>query len=387
MSNVQNIKMSESNLSESISLQRVSASSGKSIKVENVEKFYGELQVLKGVSFTLEEGEFLTLLGPSGSGKSTTLGIISGFIDADKGDIKIDGHSVIGTPPRHRNLGIVFQNYALFPHLTVSENIGFGLRMRKVDKASRKSQSYEMLGKVGLEGLGERKPGELSGGQQQRVALARALIINPAALLLDEPLGALDRRLRQQVELEIKGIQKETGVSVLHVTHDQEEAMVMSDRLAVMNHGLIEQIDTPTNVYKYPSTRFVAEFLGEVNLFDVRIQDFVSNKAMVTYQDGSVGSAHVSSALAANVIPGKNGSVCVRPERLQILASNENADNEFTAIVKESIYLGATTRMTASAMGRDIIVTSSDNENFSVSESGSEIRIGWNSDDGQLLFD
>jgi putative spermidine/putrescine transport system ATP-binding protein len=360
---------------------------GKSIEVQEVEKFYGDQRVLKGVSFTLEEGEFLTLLGPSGSGKTTTLGIISGFIDSDGGDIRIDGHSLLGIPPKNRNLGIVFQNYALFPHLTVSENIEFGLRMRSVDKASRHRQSAEMLDKVGLNGLGKRKPRELSGGQQQRVALARALIINPAALLLDEPLGALDRRLRQQVELEIKGIQKETGVSVLHVTHDQEEAMVMSDRLAVMNNGQIEQIGTPTNVYKYPSTRFVAEFLGEVNLLDVQVQDFVGNKAAVVYANGNTGKAHVSSTLAENAIPGNKGMVCVRPERVQMLGRNETAENELLAVVRESIYLGATTRTIVMAMGEEIIVTNSDKESFSVPDAGSEIRIGWNSDDGQLLFD
>jgi len=360
---------------------------GKSIEVQQVEKFYGEQQVLKGVSFTLKEGEFLTLLGPSGSGKTTTLGIISGFIDTDAGDVKINGQSLIGIPPKNRNLGIVFQNYALFPHLSVSENIEFGLRMRKIDRASRHRQSAEMLRKVGLEGLGSRKPRQLSGGQQQRVALARALIINPTALLLDEPLGALDRRLRQQVELEIKGIQKATGVSVLHVTHDQEEAMVMSDRLAVMNNGLIEQIGTPTNVYKYPSTRFVAEFLGEVNLLDVQVREPVANKAAVVYRDGSIGKAHVSAELAANVIPGKNGTVCVRPERVQILGRDQHAENELSAVARESIYLGASTRPMVTALGKDIIVTNADQQDFTVPQAGSELRIGWNSDDGQLLFD
>jgi len=360
---------------------------GKCIEVQEVEKFYGDQRVLKGVSFTLEEGEFLTLLGPSGSGKTTTLGIISGFIDADGGDVKIDGQSLLGIPPKNRNLGIVFQNYALFPHLTVSENIEFGLRMRSVDRASRHRQSAEMLDKVGLNGLGKRKPRQLSGGQQQRVALARALIINPAALLLDEPLGALDRRLRQQVELEIKGIQKETGVSVLHVTHDQEEAMVMSDRLAVMNNGQIEQIGTPTNVYKYPSSRFVAEFLGEVNLLDVQVRDFVGNKASVAYANGNIGKAHVSPVLATNAIAGNKGTVCVRPERVQILAGSDSAENELQAMVRESIYLGAMTRTIVTAMAKEIIVTNSDHETFAVPETGSEIRIGWNSDDGQLLFD
>jgi len=375
------------NQAETDALQTDIDKPGKSIQVQQVEKFYGEQQVLKGVSFTLKEGEFLTLLGPSGSGKTTTLGIISGFIDTDAGDVKINGHSLIGIPPKNRNLGIVFQNYALFPHLTVSENIEFGLRMRKVPRASRNRQSAEMLRKVGLDGLGSRKPRQLSGGQQQRVALARALIINPTALLLDEPLGALDRRLRQQVELEIKGIQKATGVSVLHVTHDQEEAMVMSDRLAVMNNGLIEQIGTPTNVYKYPSTRFVAEFLGEVNLVEVQVRELVGNKAAVVYPDGSIGKAHVSAELAANVIPGKSGTVCVRPERVQILRNDEHTENELSAVARESIYLGASTRTIVTALGKDIIITNADSENFTVPEAGSELRIGWNSDDGQLLFD
>jgi putative spermidine/putrescine transport system ATP-binding protein len=355
--------------------------------VQKIEKIYGKHQVLKGVSFTLEEGEFLTLLGPSGSGKTTTLSIIAGFTEMDSGDIRIGGSSLIGTAPKDRNLGIVFQNYALFPHLTVTENIEFGLKMRKVDKATRSKKSADMLGKVGLEGMGDRKSRQLSGGQQQRVALARALIINPTALLLDEPLGALDRRLRQQVELEIKAIQKETGVSVLHVTHDQEEAMVMSDRLAVMNLGQIEQIDTPTNVYKYPSTRFVAKFLGEVNLIDVQVRDFADAKARIVYPNGNTGKAHVSSALAVNMAFGKNGMVCVRPERVQFLDKDESAENELICVVKESIYLGATTRTVVTAFGIDIIVTNSDEESFTVPVQGSEVRIGWNSDDGQLLFD
>jgi ABC-type Fe3+/spermidine/putrescine transport system ATPase subunit len=219
------------------------------------------------------------------------------------------------------------------------------------------------------------------------VALARALIINPTALLLDEPLGALDRRLRQQVELEIKAIQKETGVSVLHVTHDQEEAMVMSDRLAVMSHGQIEQIDTPTNVYKYPSTQFVAKFLGEVNLIDVQVRELDGDRARVVYSNGDNGKAHVSAALVESARQASSGKVCVRPERVQFLHRDARAENEVTGVVKESIYLGATTRTIVRVADLDVIVTNADMQHFSVPEPGTEMRIGWNSDDGQLLFD
>ncbi len=356
----------------------------RDIEVTGLGKRYGSVVVLHDVSFTLRDGEFLTLLGPSGSGKTTTLGIIAGFVEPDSGDVRVSNRSIVDLPPRQRNLGIVFQNYALFPHLTVSANVEFGLRMRKVARAERQRRARHMLERVGLAGFGERTPAQLSGGQQQRVALARALIIDPAALLLDEPLGALDRRLRQQVEIELKSIQRETGVSVLHVTHDQEEAMVMSDRLAVMRAGRIEQIDTPTNIYKYPRTRFVADFLGEANLFDVTVRANDGTHAMVTYADGSSGAVHVAGAGTADD-GGARGTVCVRPERVRFAHAGENAENSVEGTLTGYLHLGSSVRCTVRALDREVVVTHADHAGFVPPLPGTRVRLAWGRSDGQLL--
>jgi len=358
----------------------------RDIAISGLAKLYGSSRVLNDVSFTLRNGEFLTLLGPSGSGKTTTLGIIAGFVDPDYGDVTVGGRSVIGQPPRKRNLGIVFQNYALFPHLTVAANVEFGLRMRGVPSDEREHRCKRMLERVGMVDFAQRRPAQLSGGQQQRVALARALIIDPVALLLDEPLGALDRRLRQQVGVELKNIQRETGVSVLHVTHDQEEAMAMSDRLAVMSAGRIEQIDTPSNVYKYPCSRFVAEFLGEANLFDVTVQEIAGIRATVTYSDGSRGVAHVSGG-RSDVGGGGQGTVCVRPERLRFATGTDVADNLVTGTFASCLHLGSSWRCMVQALGQNLIVTRQDHDDFSPPLQGTSIRLAWGAPDGQLLAD
>ena len=363
---------------------KASANSARDIDVSGLGKLYGAVHVLHDVSFTLRNGEFLTLLGPSGSGKTTTLGIIAGFVEPDYGDVRVGDRSIVGLAPRHRNLGIVFQNYALFPHLSVAANVEFGLRMRKVPIAERKLRSKRMLERVGLAEFAQRTPAQLSGGQQQRVALARALIIDPAALLLDEPLGALDRRLRQQVEIELKSIQRETGVSVLHVTHDQEEAMVMSDRLAVMRAGRIEQIDTPTNVYKYPRTRFVADFLGEANLFDVKVRENDGKRAVVVYADGSSGAVHVSDARGAGG-SGGGGTVCVRPERVRFADDDEMAENAVSGRFGGYLHLGASLRCVVHALGREVIVTLLDHAGLAAPEPGARVRLVWSAADGQLL--
>jgi len=362
------------------------AENPRDIAVSGLAKLYGSARVLNDVSFTLRDGEFLTLLGPSGSGKTTTLGIIAGFVDPDHGDVTVGGRSVIGQPPRKRNLGIVFQNYALFPHLTVAANVEFGLRMRSVPSDERERRCKRMLERVGMSDFAQRRPAQLSGGQQQRVALARALIIDPVALLLDEPLGALDRRLRQQVGMELKSIQRETGVSVLHVTHDQEEAMAMSDRLAVMSAGRIEQIDTPSNVYKYPCSRFVAEFLGEANLFDVTVQEIAGIRATVTYSDGSHGVVHVSGGYSGVGGEGQ-GTVCVRPERLRFATGTDVADNLVAGTFAGCLHLGSSWRCIVQALGQNLIVTRQDHDDFSPPPQGTRIRLAWGAPDGQLLAD
>ena len=358
----------------------------RDIDVTGLGKRYGAVPVLHDVSFSLRDGEFLTLLGPSGSGKTTTLGIIAGFVEPDYGDVRVANQSILALEPRQRNLGIVFQNYALFPHLSVAANVEFGLRMRKVGAAQRAQRGRRMLERVGMAEFAQRMPAQLSGGQQQRVALARALVIDPTALLLDEPLGALDRRLRQQVGIELKSIQRETGVSVLHVTHDQEEAMVMSDRLAVMRAGRIEQIDTPTNVYKYPSTRFVADFLGEANLLAVTVERTDGTQATVIYADGSRGSVHVSAARGAGGA-GSPATVCVRPERLRLTTGGKTTRNTITGIFVGHLHLGATLRCMVHALGRELVVTLADQAGFAAPEPGTQVGLAWGAADAQLLAD
>ncbi|MCA0317189.1 MAG: ABC transporter ATP-binding protein [Proteobacteria bacterium] len=246
-----------------------SASSPASIGLDAVSKSYdGRVRAVDAVSLDVKPGEFFSLLGPSGCGKTTTLRMIAGFETVDTGRIRVGDRDVTDVPVHKRDMGMVFQSYALFPHRTVAENVAFGLRMRKVPKAEIEERVRAALALVALTGFEDRRPGQLSGGQQQRVALARAIVIRPPVLLCDEPLGALDRKLRQQMQFELKQLQKELGVTLVFVTHDQEEALAMSDRIAVMNAGRIEQIGTPTEIYDRPRTRFVADFIGEINLIE-----------------------------------------------------------------------------------------------------------------------
>ena len=244
----------------------VSIGRGASVSLAGLEKRYDRVNAVAGVSLDIRSGEFLTLLGPSGSGKTTTLMMIAGFETPTAGDIAIDGKSVVGMPPYRRNIGMVFQNYALFPHLTVAENIGFPLKQRGVAKAERAKLVGEALELVHLPGYGERYPRQLSGGQQQRVALARAIVFQPRLLLMDEPLGALDKQLRENLQLEMRRLHADLGITFIYVTHDQEEALTMSDRIAVMNEGLVAQVGSPEDLYDRPCNRFVANFIGEFEL-------------------------------------------------------------------------------------------------------------------------
>jgi putative spermidine/putrescine transport system ATP-binding protein len=245
------------------------ASSPAAIRLDDISKSYdGRVRAVDQVSLDVRPGEFFSLLGPSGCGKTTTLRMIAGFETVDTGRILVGDRDVTDVPVHRREMGMVFQSYALFPHRTVAENVAFGLRMRKVPKPEIEERVRAALAMVALTGLEDRRPGQLSGGQQQRVALARAIVIRPPVLLCDEPLGALDRKLRQQMQFELKQLQKDLGVTLVFVTHDQEEALAMSDRIAVMNAGRIEQIGTPEDIYDRPRTRFVADFIGEINLID-----------------------------------------------------------------------------------------------------------------------
>ena len=286
---------------------------------------------LAGIDLAVRAGELVTLLGPSGSGKTTLLKVIAGFETPDAGSVHLASRDVTFASPAKRDIGMVFQHYALFPHMTVAQNIAFPLEMRRVERGERRRRLEEVLQLVDLTGYGERLPRQLSGGQQQRVALARAVVFGPRLLLLDEPFGALDRKLREQMQLELKRLQRRLGLTALFVTHDQEEALILSDRIAVMNQGRIEQVGTPPEIYARPVNRFVADFIGESNLFQAR--------------SDSGGTAVLSGGVRVRLpsvpsSPGAEVGLLVRPERPRLLADGQGADNVFAGVVSEVIYLG-----------------------------------------------
>jgi len=321
-------------------------------------KNYGAINVLDNVSLAVKSGEFITVLGPSGCGKTTTLRIIGGFTMPDQGQVVIRGRDVTHLPPYKRNIGVVFQNYALWPHMNVYEILSFGLRIRKLPKPEINKRVKRALEMVQLSGLDERYPRELSGGQQQRVAMARALAIDPEVIILDEPLSNLDRRLRGELRIELKRLQRALGVTMLFVTHDQEEALSMSDRVIVMNQGKIQQIADPRSIYEHPSNRFVAGFLGEANfLAGHMVENLPQNKAHVRLDNGALITAYASVAKQV----GTRVQVTVRPEWLVIERNPswvaDASQNSFECTITEVIYEGASIRygMVSGAQEGDVM--------------------------------
>ena len=304
------------------------------LELAGVRKHYGSVAAVDDLDLGLRTGEFLTLLGPSGSGKTTTLMMVAGLQQPDAGSITLNGVSVARLPPYRRDIGMVFQSYALFPHMTVRRNIAFPLEMRGLAKAEIGRLVDEALALVKLPDHGDRLPRQLSGGQQQRVALARAMVYRPALLLMDEPLGALDKKLREQLQLEIKRVHRERGISVLYVTHDQEEALTMSDRIAVFNRGRIEQIGTPEELYDRPATRFVASFIGDTNFLSGRVVAVAGGVCAI-----ETAAGRVEASLRRPVAVGAPVTVAVRPERV-VLGPSPGGGNGLVGTVSDIIFLG-----------------------------------------------
>jgi spermidine/putrescine transport system ATP-binding protein len=308
---------------------------GGEVQLVDLVKRFGDFTAVDGLNLRMPSGEFFSLLGPSGCGKTTTLRMIAGFERPTEGQILLDGDDMASTPPHKRNVNTVFQNYALFPHLTVEKNVAFGLKYHDVAKNEQMERVGRALELVRLTGFEKRRPNQLSGGQQQRVALARALILNPAVLLLDEPLGALDAKLRKALQIELKTIQEEVGITFIYVTHDQEEALTMSDRIAVMSNGRIDQVGPPKEVYEEPSTAYVADFLGVSNLMDAAAYGPAPGGAKV-----KSGEFELVAGQGEEDAHGKV-KLCIRPERVELEAPNSIGPNRIPGMVERIVYVGS----------------------------------------------
>ena len=347
------------------------------VKLTRVTKRFGDVVAVDDLTLEIGRGEFFSLLGPSGCGKTTTLRMIGGFEDPSEGTISLRGRDVTDLPPYRRSVNTVFQSYALFPHLNVFENVAFGLRRKKTERDEIDRRVGETLRLVDLEGFDKRRPGQLSGGQQQRVALARALVNEPDVLLLDEPLGALDLKLRKQMQLELKRIQHEVGITFLYVTHDQEEAMTMSNRLAVMRQGRIEQIGRPRDVYETPATEFVAGFLGASNLLDGELKDQRGEEATVLVEGGTAITLPTDRL---NDLRGRF-KIGVRPEKIFLLRGSESVPEGWNCVngtIRDSAYIGVSHQFTIDGPGeRTLTVYEQNFAGTRVPRPGTSVRLAW----------
>jgi ABC-type Fe3+/spermidine/putrescine transport system ATPase subunit len=341
------------------------------LELIDLRKRFGAAQAVDGVSIGVERGERLALLGPSGCGKTTSLNMIAGFLEPDSGSIRIGGREINALPAHKRDIGMVFQQYALFPHLTAGENVAFGLRMRRVDKAEQRRRVAEALAIVRLAGLEERYPRQLSGGQQQRVALARALVLRPQMLLLDEPLSNLDAKLRQEMRTELLSILDEVGITTILVTHDQEEALALSDRLAVMNQGRIEQAGLPGDVYRRPASAFVAKFLGDTNVVEGRVSETTGGALFCELANGW----RVATEPRPGLPIGQKVEIILRAERLRVSDASAGGVNSFPVTLEHAIYLGVTTRYVVRS--GDVRLVALAREQSEGLEPGAELHLEW----------
>ena len=354
------------------------------VEFQRVQKSYdGENLVVKDLNLAMPKGEFLTMLGPSGSGKTTCLMMLAGFETATHGEILLDGRPINNVPPHKRGIGMVFQNYALFPHMTVAENLSFPLEVRKIGKSDREAKVKRALNMVQMGDFGTRRPAQLSGGQQQRVALARALVFEPELVLMDEPLGALDKQLREHMQFEITRLAHELGITTVYVTHDQTEALTMSDRVAVFDDGRIQQLAPPDQLYEAPENSFVAQFIGENNTLEGVVRSVDKDTFVIALDDGSE-----INAVPVNVSqPGQRTKVSIRPERVEFNKDRLKAHaHTLKATVKEFIYMGDVFRFRMSVAGNDDFIVKTRNAPDAVKlKAGQEIEIGWLAQDCRAL--
>ena len=352
------------------------------VRFVGVQKSFGAAKVVHDLNLDIKRGEFITLLGPSGSGKTTCLLMLAGFEALSQGDILVDGRSIGYVPAQKRNIGMVFQSYALFPHMTVAENIAFPLTCRKLRSAEIEAQVKRALAMIKLESFASRLPGQLSGGQQQRVALARALVFQPSLVLMDEPLGALDKQLREEMQYEIMSIQQELGVTVVYVTHDQSEALTMSDRIAVFNAGVIQQLAPPREIYEAPANAFVARFIGENNRLVGKVSERNGSSCAVTLASGARLRARPVNAGAV----GSPSTLSVRPERVVLGAAAASRANRFEALVSNVVFHGDHVRVAMQVAGQDGFVAKLSNVvGVEVPVAGSSVAVGWDEDDCHAL--
>ncbi|RUV01931.1 ABC transporter ATP-binding protein [Mesorhizobium sp. M6A.T.Cr.TU.017.01.1.1] len=350
--------------------------------LQGVTKAFASLVAVDAIDLELRTGEFLTLLGSSGSGKTTTLNMVAGFIKPTEGRILIDGHDATHIPPHKRGIGMVFQNYALFPHLTVGQNIGFPLT--RTPKAERAGLVREALRLVGLEGLEDRFPRQLSGGQQQRIAFARAVVYRPRLLLMDEPFGALDKRLRETLQLEVRRLHQELGITILHVTHDQEEAIVLSDRIAIFSRGRIEQLDSPKGIYERPKTLFVADFIGDANIFRGEISHDGGNIAV----EGDGWCLHGPSQHSGEFTAGTRAGLVVRPDKISLASVNSPITpgiQRIMARVRQVVYLGETVKYELEALDQTVYARPRADASAFAPVPGEEAYLEWRLEHGMIV--